>query len=213
MKDSFFDPKAMTNNQTPAASALEKAKQGCPASTKILVGWIYQTSLEYFASKVHLETKLSPQEAEDLAGECVLEFQRVLPQVRTLERYARRMFRNNMIRFLSRKRARQSREVLSSDRFQEVNYLEEMVAEVPEEKRSMTDRDALRLYTSLRQLDCSDPILKQIWAYRLADDPLGYKQIGKIMGMDDAALRMRIARFCLKVRKECLKNERRLFRE
>ena len=203
----------MLNHSIPSDLILEKAKQGCERSTQLLVGWIYKESLAYFQSKVPHESKLNHQEAEDLAGECVLEFQSVLPQVRMLERYARRMFRNNMIRHISRKRARQSREVLSSDRFQNVDYLEEIAAIVPDENKNISDRDALRVYTSIRRLNDSDPVLQQIWAYRMADVPLGYKQIGQIMGMEDAALRMRIARFCQSVRKECLQNERRLFRK
>jgi len=201
----------MSNTVIPTDLTLEKAKLGCETSTQILIGWIYTESLSYFVSKAYFESKLSVSEAEDSAGECVLEFRSVLPQVRMLERYARRMFRNNMIRYLSRKRARQSREILSSDRYRTTHQLEEVADQAPSEPKSISDRDALRVYTSLRQLNNSDPILKQVWAYRMADDPMGYKQIGEIMGMDDAALRMRIARFCRRVRKECRKNERRLF--
>ena len=45
--------------------------------------------------------------------------------------------------------------------------------------------------------------MEQVFAYRIADEPLTYRQIGGLTGVDEAALRMRVTRFSRSVRAEC----------
>lgn len=162
----------------------------------------------YFMSRVHVERLLSREEAQDLAGESLLGFQKALPRIQVLPRYVRRMFRNNLIRHLTRKRARRMKECLQEDQ------LELVASHVPIEPETigqggLTDQDIHRLRISKQRLSEADHIMKTIWSCRLADEPLGYRQIGDILGMDEAALRMRYARFCRSVRKAVNRQERR----
>ena len=94
---------------------LLSAKQGCDNSEQRLYTWFYDEGLVYFRQKVTSEALLTYSDAEDLAGESLLEFQKALPRVRTVTRYARRMFKNNLIRFLAKSRNRKRRECLEED--------------------------------------------------------------------------------------------------
>jgi len=193
----------------PASDMLYKAQTGCEEARTKLAKWVYQEGLSYFSSRVRRESLLSYAEAQDLAGESLLEFQKALPRIISLPRYVRRMLRNNLIRHLSRKRIRRSRELPGEDLAGEKSYLEAVSLKGYSESTGLTDKEQLRIHISLKRLQAADEIMKQIWSYRMAEEPLGYKEIGDILGVEDAALRMRVARFCRSVRNECLRAEKR----
>jgi hypothetical protein len=196
-------------NATPSSAILCSAKEGNIKAQHHLAEWVYTEGLKYFVSRVHKETLLNDSDAQDLAGESLLEFQRALPRIQLLPRYVRRMFRNNLIRHLSRKRARRSRECLGEDQMVNSDFADLYPSEQTCENYGLNDREKTRLTISLKRLEASDELLQKIWSYRLADEPLPYRQIGAIVGMEDAALRMRMARFCKLVREECYRKEKR----
>ncbi len=192
----------------PYADRLLEAKNGCENARSELSEWVYNEGLRYFVSRVKKEPLFSLSDAQDLAGESLFEFQRALPRIQALPRYVRRMFRNNLIRHLSRKRARRSRECLGEDLLMETKFSDFLNVQ-PEEISGLSDIERMRLSTCLQKLNAADDLLRKIWSYRLADEPLPYREIGAILGMEDAALRMRVARFCKSVRDECQRKERR----
>lgn len=206
MSTTSFHAQLITGSQL--SDRLLVAKTGCESARSDVSKWVYDEALRYFASQVSREPLFSLFDAQDLAGESLLEFQRAIPRIQSLPRYVRRMLRNNLIRHLSRKRARRTREFLGGD----LSIAEEVkgsVGDQPLEATDLNDADHKRLITSLRKLEASDDTLRKIWSFRLADEPMPYREIGAILGMEDAALRMRIARFCKSVRDECKRNERR----
>ncbi|NQV73871.1 sigma-70 family RNA polymerase sigma factor [bacterium] len=202
-------PQVKPNLLPPNQTSLEDAQAGICSARDELSRWVYNEGLNYFTSRIRTEPLLGPEEAQDLAGESLLEFQKALPRIRTLPRYVRRMFRNNLIRHLTRKRARRNRECLGQDQFEEFDFIDSIRDSQPQEAIEWSDKEAYRIYYSRRCLSEADPIMKTIWLYRLADEPLGYRQIGEIMGMEEAALRMRVARFCKGVRLAVKRKERR----
>ena len=193
----------------PSSVKLKRAQAGCKNAQHEISHWVYQQGLQYFESKVSRESLLSREEAQDLAGESLLEFERALLRIRDHTRYARRMFRNNLVRYLSRKRARRSKECLGEDQLPDGQFGD--VAGEPRTVGSdgLSDRDSFRLAYVRQMLKEADPMTKAVWSYRLADEPLGYRQIGEILSMDEAALRMRVARFSKRIRKHVFKVERR----
>lgn len=205
-----YDRNRPRSGRSPDQETLVAARDGDVAAINQLVTWVYQEGLNYFESRVYRESLLSHSDAQDLAGESVLEFRKALPRIQALPRYVRRMFRNNLIRHLSRKRARGMRECLGEDQVGDRDYLDSAITFQPSELNHWTDQDALRFSTAMNRLSASDPITRRIWSYRLADEPLAYKQIGNILEMEDAALRMRIARFCRTVRDDVNRNEKRI---
>jgi DNA-directed RNA polymerase specialized sigma24 family protein len=193
----------------PAERVLKKAQAGCLASREELATWVYSEGSRYFRSRIKTEPLLSFAEAQDLAGESLLEFQKALPRIVSLHRYVRRMLRNNLIRHLSRKRARRTREFPGEDMAGGRGYLESASMEFELQHQGWTDLEQLRIQISRRRLEEADVVMKQILTYRLAEEPLGYREIGLILGLEDAALRMRVARFFRSVRDECGRAERR----
>lgn len=193
----------------PSAHLIEMAQKGCHKSRQEVIAWVYAEGLSYFRSKVPSETMLSYADAEDLAGESLLEFQKALPRIQQVGRYMRRMFRNNLIRHLSRKRVRRGRECLSEDNRRGV-----IQATVYQSYRrstflSWTDNELDMWHLSRRRLENAGPLLQKIFSFRMADEPLSYRQISSIVGMEEAALRMRVARFCRSVRDEYRLGDRR----
>lgn len=192
----------------PDADTLVQAQSGCPTALEEVNNWVYNEGYRYFTSRVHSEPSLTWEEAEDLAGESLLEFQKALPRILTLPRYVRRMFRNNLVRHLTRKRSRRTRECLEDDQVGGVNPPAYLSTTTPRES-GWTDQDEVRIRISRQRLAQADPITQTIWSYRLADEPIGYRQIGEILGMEEAALRMRFARFCKGVRHAVYRLEKR----
>jgi len=66
----------------PPTENLERIRDGDRAARDGLLGWVYDEGLDYFTAASFREQLLSPEEAADLAGDCVLEFNRVLLRVR-----------------------------------------------------------------------------------------------------------------------------------
>ena len=53
---------------------LEPARTGCLESQRALFRWVYEQGLQYFRAKVSMEAYLNDSDAEDLAGDSLLEF-------------------------------------------------------------------------------------------------------------------------------------------
>ena len=193
----------------PSPDILDRIRDGDRHARDRLLGWVYDEGLVYFLAASSREHLLSPDEAADLAGDCVLEFDRVLLQVRNPAHYARRMFRNNLGRYLRRKRVRLGREV------QQPSVPER--AARPAEARIRHHRNAHRLDDEQRRMWCAarsrienaDLEMKQIIRFRLAAEPLPYRLIGEILGASEPALRMKMTRFCRSVRREYARMEKR----
>lgn len=198
----------LSSSSIPAHQILERARHGHLRSRSELQVWVYREGMDYFLSKVGTERLLSRSEAQDLAGECLLEFQKALPRIRSLSRYCRKMFRNNLIRHLTRKRSRQTRERCQEESIiQYQGYVSGRGLRLMEFE-IFSDMDLRKLNTTRRKLKQVDPVMKQVFELRTAEEPLSYKQIGAIVGLGEAALRMRVTRFCRSVRDEHYAQER-----
>lgn len=196
-------------SETDVLEIFEKAKDDDIRSRQRLLAWVYREAKRYFQTKLPSEHLLSRQDACDLAAESVLEFERVMPHIRSLPRYVRRMFRNNLVRFLRRKRLRMLREKYSGDVLPS-EFLEEVV--VPDLDSifgSMTDEQIRHVHIAIARMDIADECTRDIMAFRLAEEPLTYREISDILQSSESALRMRVARFCRNVRDECERVERR----
>jgi len=112
------------------------------------------------------------------------------------------MFRNNLGRFLRRKRARLVKEA--------AERREAATTVLAEATRSSFDDEQRRMWrTARRRIDAADAEMRQIIRYRTAAEPLPYRVIGEILGANEPALRMRMTRFCRSVRREYARNEKR----
>jgi RNA polymerase sigma factor (sigma-70 family) len=173
---------------------------------------VYDEALDYFGGAVSREQLLGPEEAEDLAGDCVLEFSRVLDRVRKPEHYARRMFRNNLRRYLRRKRIRMKRESSDADAPVGSSVPDRpalAASDITCRHERFDDVDRRRYHTARRRIERADDQMRQIIRYRLAAEPLPYRVIGEILGQSEPALRMRMTRFCRSVRREFARSEKR----
>ncbi|NNF03198.1 MAG: hypothetical protein HKN17_01925 [Rhodothermales bacterium] len=202
-------PPARRPQQEPGTELLDRIRSGDRAARDRLLGWVYDEGLAYFLSASNREYLLDPDDAADLAGECVLEFDRVLARVRNPAHYARRMFRNNLGRYLRRKRARRIREtdaLLHSDR--SVSSGNAPIGCVLDAHR-LDDEQHRAWCAARRRIADADVEMQRIIRYRLAAEPLSYRVIGQILGASEPALRMRMTRFCRSVRREHARSEKR----
>lgn len=203
-----------TPTPEPSAHVLDRVRDGDPAARDRLLGWVYDEGLSYFTYASQREQLLSPEEAADLAGDCVLEFNRVLSSVRNPVHYARRMFRNNLRRFLCRKRARLVREGDESRGSPAQSSYTEAPFDSMRSRRSSGmyrfDDEQRRMWrTARRRIEGADVDMQQIIRFRLAAEPLPYRVIGELLGASEPALRMKMTRFCRSVRREFARNEKR----
>lgn len=188
-------PVAATRDLQPD-TLLQNAKRGCPTARRTLFRYVYENGQMYFIRKVAVERILSTQEAQDLAGESLLEFQKTWLKIRCLEHYMMRMFRNNLMRFLTKKRHRNSKVSLHIEAGIDDLDLFQSDHEGAEKKRSLSDLETRRLLFSRKYLSNCDPMTQTIVWLRLGDDALTYREIEPYTGMSESAMRMRFARFC-----------------
>jgi DNA-directed RNA polymerase specialized sigma24 family protein len=171
---------------------------------------VYARGQKYFGLKVAVERNLDVDCAHDLAGESLVEFQKSWKHVRFLDRYTRRMFRNNLVRHLTRSRKRKLREPFHED----VGIRDpDTLASDPKEtvgqgQGQMSDYQLRQLRTATRRLCECDSLTRTILSFRVAAEPMTYREIEQLTGMKEAALRMRMARFCRSVRVDFESRER-----
>jgi len=160
---------------------------------------VYSYACNYFTKRARREPILTHAEAEDLAGETLLEFQRHWANIRNPEHYVRRMCRNNLFRFLKRKRQREGRESLWTD----LGLDEELMADPAWIKGqvlsglsgSLNDEQLEQLRFSLECIGQADDLTQRIIMYRTSLRPRTYREIEELTGCNEAMLRMRYARF------------------
>lgn len=160
---------------------------------------VYTYASDYYTSRARREPILTHTEAEDLAGETLLEFQRHWKKIRNHEHYVRRMCRNNLFRFLKRKRQREGRESLWTD----LGMNEESMVDsswntsLPNGRvfESLNDEQMEQLRFSLACIGQADDLTQRLIMYRTGLHPMTYREIEELTGCTEAALRMRYARF------------------
>lgn len=160
---------------------------------------VYTYASNYFTKRARREPILTHAEAEDLAGETLLEFQRHWTNIKNPVHYVRRMCRNNLFRFLKRKRQREGRESLWTD----LGLDEELMADPSWMKGqidsrvsgSLNDEQLEQLMFSLKCIGQADDLTQRIIMYRTSLRPMTYREIEGLTGCNEAMLRMRYARF------------------
>ncbi len=187
---------------------LHAAQAGDTRARARLFHLVYARGQMYFGRKVAVERNLDLNCAHDLAGESLVEFQKSWKHVRCLDRYTGRMFRNNLVRHLTRSRKRKLREPFHEDAgIRDPDTL----ASDPDEivsRGQMSDYQLRQLRTATRRLCECDSLTRTILSFRVAAEPMTYREIEQLTGMKEAALRMRMARFCRSVRVDFESRER-----
>jgi DNA-directed RNA polymerase specialized sigma24 family protein len=167
-----------------------------------LYRWAYLTASNYYCMKVKFEADLTSIDAEELSSDFFLEFERTLPRMKSATRFTRYVLKQNLKRFLKRKKALRYRE--TGVREEEIHsqkvlsYREEILR--PWE--DWTDEDFLQYKTVLETFQKTDETTQKIIKYRLEDPPLPYKDISDQLKISETAIRMRVMRFYSAVRQK-----------
>jgi DNA-directed RNA polymerase specialized sigma24 family protein len=150
--------------------------------------------------KVGVEVRLSPTDAEELAGMFLLEFERAWPRIRSVGHYTRRMLRNNLRRYLRRKRELRRREAPYASH--ELDRIPDSALHVSESHpiERWGDDEAAQFAAVRETLSRTDPLTRDLMALRSGDPPLSYAVIAVRLNTTETALRMRAARFYQAVR-------------
>lgn len=182
---------------------LEQARAGDLGAREALMGWAYATASLYYQGKTRVEAGLSRRDAEDLAGAFVVEFSRVWPRVGLLYNYTRRMLRNNLNRYLRRKRERLGRETPIGVWNGPLRVCDSgAVSNHDPALEGETDDDHIRSAAVRRVLDQCDPVTRELMLLRASEMELTYRQIALMLETTESALRMRATRFYQGVRDE-----------
>ena len=179
---------------------LEQSRAGDVISRNKMLIWVHRSALEYFQAKVPLEALLTTADAWDMASESVIEFERSWIRVRRVGHYCRRMYKNNLNRFLKRKRRLLRRELALDITHIERANIESAVANPRFEFERLSDGDKRKIATAQAELDQADPALKCLFEYRVFSGRLTYAEIGEILGTSETSLRMRMTRFNRRVK-------------
>ena len=180
---------------------LSRSVAGDEDCRRRLFEWVHARAMEYFESKCGIEPLLHIQDAQDLASECVVEFSKCWTRVRSVTHYCRRMYKNNLRRFLKRKRRLLTREcVLNSDEVE--RFGREAISVHPNfEFERYSDDDERRLRFAAAELSQADAVIRELYHYRIFVGAMTYSEIADLVGATETSLRMRMARFNRRVRK------------
>lgn len=185
-----------------AVEWLERAKSGDPGARQALLGWAYGKARSYYLGKVRVEAALSWNDAEDLTGAFLVEFHRAWPRVCAVRNYTRRMLRNNLNRYLQRKRVVRRREAPFA-REQEAQYA---AWAIPGSEESGSDGYGEELWRRRAAIEAAlssaDELTRTLILFRLGSEKLSYRDVALRLGATESALRMRAARFYRVVRDE-----------
>lgn len=174
-----------------------------------MYAWVHRCALNYYLSKTVIEPLLSYHDAQDLASDCLIEFERSWREVRSLPHYTRRMLKNNLQRFLKRKRRVLQRErTLGSDEMELQAYEAIRYTPVFEFER-LSDEDERRYRSAVCALRQADPIVQDLFKYRVFSETMTYREIAEHLGASETSLRMRMARFNKRVRTNHARQESR----
>lgn len=161
-----------------------------------LLLWAMTIARNYYCWKSIKEKWLTRDDAEDLAMEFLLEFERALPKMRSAVGFTRDVLGKKLARFIGLKKKRHHHEQPGDVGRSEPLPAEEMV--IPEEKWNDVQWKQYRL--TLQVLADQDEITRAAIAYRFGDPPLTYEQIAEKLDKKAGAVRMRVSRFYYAVR-------------
>lgn len=192
-------PGPATGEPVPAV-LLQRAQHGDREACHRLLGWAYRSACDYYVGKVGVEVLLSPTDAEELAGMFLLEFERAWPRIRSIGHYTRKMLRNNLRRYLRRKRELRRREAPYASH--EMDRIPDAALHVSESHpiERWGDDEAAQFAAVRETLSRTDPLTRDLMALRSGDPPLSYAVIAVRLNTTETALRMRAARFYQAVR-------------
>ncbi len=179
---------------------LELAQTGDSAAKERLLGWAYFTAHRYYRLKVPAEKALSAEDAEELTTAFFLEFESNLPQLQCATRYTRYVLKQNLRRYLRRKRMRRWRAGWPLH-----NVEKSSAAAVADEPGSpwmaWSDEDFFQYRAVLQALHETDDTTRRVIQFRLENPPLPYLEIAAHLNLSETAIRMRVTRFYSLVRK------------
>lgn len=176
---------------------LAEARSGDPVARENLCCWAYLTAAEYYRAKMGFERLISLQDAEELTSQFFLEFEQSIPSIRTATHFARRLLKAKLGRYIRREKKHQKREIGQS----RLDLLDTSPAHDEHSDRpweSWTDTEWYQYRATLEVLNSTDPRTREILEARARG--MGYEEIVPMLGLSEAALRMRVARFYKAVR-------------
>jgi DNA-directed RNA polymerase specialized sigma24 family protein len=174
---------------------------GDEASRRQMMRWVHEQAMTYYLSKAGIEPLLTPQDAEDLASECILEFSRCWNRVRSIPHYCRRMYKNNLHRYLKRKRRNLHRESRLASEETDRAVQKAVSCRMCFEFERFSDEDLGRIRFATEELERADEVVRTLFHYRVLSGSLTYAEIGDVVGATETSLRMRMARFNRRVRR------------
>ena len=179
---------------------LHRSLAGDESDRQRMFVWVHECGRRYYLEKTAVEPLLSYHDAQDLATEALIEFEKSWRRVRSVEHYTRRMLKNNLQRFLKRKRRCLKRESILAP--EQIEYhASEAVIHTPEFGfERFSDEDLRRVHTASDALEQADPIVQLLFRYRVFSESMTYREISEIVGATETSLRMRMARFNRRVR-------------
>lgn len=179
---------------------LVAAKAGGANERENLYCWVYVTARQYYTSKSRVEKALSADDAEELAGQFFLEFERTWPRLQSATRFTRYLLPNILRRYLKRKRKvlRRQTPLPAHEPDPATGYASTGHIERPWERWS--DHDWYQYQATLYVLKEADEQTRAIIAYRIESPPLTYREIAQQINMSETAVRMRASRFYAAVR-------------
>lgn len=179
---------------------LVQSRNGDMISRNRMLIWVHHTALDYYSSKVSVEPLMSTADAWDMASDSVIEFERSWKRVRRVAHYCRRMFKNNLNRFLNRKRR-----LLLREQELDLDFIERAciasVSTLPKfDFERLSDDECYQVATARAELEKADESVKKIFEYRVFSGRLTYAEIGELIGASETSLRMRMTRFNRRVK-------------
>lgn len=181
---------------------LMAANNGREAEREKLFRWAYLTASNYYCLKVKSELALASVDAEELASDFFLEFERTFPRLKSAARFTRFVLKQNLKRYLKRKKQLRHRETSVAE--EEINP--QMIATPFEEPsrpwENWSDEDFHQYKAVLETYREIDGTTQKIIKYRLEDPPRPYKEISDQLKMSETSIRMRVMRFYSAVRRK-----------
>jgi len=179
-----------------------RSLSGDQISRDRLLAWVHACATEYFQAKTGIEPLLTHQDAQDLASECVVEFSKCWTRVRSVSHYCRRMYKNNLRRYLKRRRRLLHRESILLQHEIEHYGREAISCDPVFEFERYSDEDLRRIRFASREVTNADLPIRELFHYRVLAGSLTYAEIAESTGATETSLRMRMARFNRRVRRE-----------
>lgn len=176
----------------------ERAKEGNEEDREKLCCWVYLTAFEYYHSKVGVERHFTLHDAEELTSQFFVEFEQMLPRIRSATHFTRRMLGQMLGRYIQRERKHYYREGTHTtlDEVSISRYVDEH-CDLAWERWS--DSVWYQYQATQHELHRTDAITRKIIEDRVRD--VAYSVIAVEIRLSEAALRMRVARFYDAVRR------------